>query len=565
MIELARLFQLQPSSAPGDTASEFVQWRLRFIFALLVIVGGVLVVFVDDSGNQPEAWLKSLWLACAIYIAAGLVLHQSAKAHPGHYPARRIAAILLDASALTFGIMLNPWVTLPLYAALVGIVSGNGLRYGRAYLIFGAGVVQIALLIIYFLGPFTNVQPHVAIMMSLTAIVLPGHAYLMLQKVESARKTAEDASRSKSQFLAQASHDLRQPLHASKLLIGSLREKAMPADQLAIVDRIDRSLGGVSNLFKSLLDVSMLDSGKLTPRVERIELNDFIQSIVSEISLAADWADCRIRTVRTNKVVISDRTLLKSMVQNLLSNAIKYSDGRDILVGPRRRGRTLGIEVWDQGPGIAAKEQASVFEEFYQVRNIGDKDRAGVGLGLSIVRRLADMLHLDVEMSSREGKGTCVGIYGLHLSRRIDVPVTRANSTNQSTALMPMRGYRVLLIEDDADCRDATESLLRNWGCHVSSWDRVPPLVQPEFDLLLTDFDLGDGLTGADAIRKYRDALGPKAPVLMLTGHDRALYERMAINGDVMILKKPFAPAELRSLLNSIRLGLRHPIGDVIE
>lgn len=575
---LVELFRLQPSTAAGDIAAEVGQSHLRFAMAATILTYLFAFNFVNQGNLHLEGWGWNIVRFSAGYIVFSLINYWFVRAYPGHYPARRLFVIFLDSYALAYTIICNPVAMLPLCSVLILAVVGNGLRYGINYLLLAGMATQFALLHVYFYPPVPVVDPHVAITLSLTALVAPTYALVLLGRMDLARQHAEELSASKSRFLAQASHDLRQPLHATSLVLGNLRSTNLESEQKAMVESVQRSLGGVSDLFRSLLDLSMLDSGKLLPRFKPFHLGELLEEVVAENAAMADWVSAEVRLATTRRAVNSDRILLKSMVQNLLSNAIKYSDGKAVLLGTRAHGNSISIEVWDRGPGISQDVLPNVFDEFYQARKLGDPDRKGVGLGLSIVQRMATLLGLSVDIRSKVGSGTCVAISGLDAVVPQDVPPLSKSSNVTAGFASPLEGLRILLVEDDKDTLDATAMMLARWGCIVEShhvtagvvdpeierltntecaicgW--VPDEGEPHFDLLITDFDLGRGRTGADCIAAFRETVGPAAPVVVITGHDsEKIWGAIAADG-VTVLKKPVSPAELRSVLGSISLAV---------
>lgn len=551
---LSRFFAPQNSTAPYDGWDELGQWRWRFGAVGACIVFAALFPLVNHSQMYFEPWLQQFFLACISYSIIGGILFWWTKVRPGHYPIRRGAAILHDTAALSYGIILNPTVTLPLFAVMVWVVTGNGLRFGRRYLIAAAVIVQIALLFIYAMVPFDEQYAHVAITLSLTAIVLPAHAYVMLKHTEAARQDAETATRAKSRFLAQASHDLRQPLHACIMLVGNLREKDLAVDVTTIVDRIERSLANASNLFRSLLDSSMLESGKITPRFAPVALGALIRDLVAENNAMSQASKIRFGFVETGAYVFTDRVLLRSMIQNLLSNALKHSNGR-VLIGVRRRNGSLALEVWDNGPGISSRELRHVFDEYYQAGKAGEGGHRGVGLGLANVRGLARILNLDANVRSIEGRGTRVAISGMKPVAPRSPTYSGGDVANANDAVMPLADLRIIFIEDDPDVLSVTAELLRKWGCRVEALAAIPESIDERFDLLITDFDLGNGQTGADAITAFRKTNGAEARVIVLTGIGTRSVKLLSEVPHVTIVEKPVHPAELRSLLGAIRLS----------
>jgi CheY-like chemotaxis protein len=391
-----------------------------------------------------------------------------------------------------------------------------------------------------------------AAMVLLSVVAIPLYAFTLLTSVEHARAEAEAANLAKSRFLAQASHDLRQPLHAISLFIFSLQQTGLNAVQQNVTDRIDRSLQGVARLFRSLLDLSTLDSGAIEPKIEPVALGELLTDIVQQNSHLAEWSGTELRLVDTRKIVLTDRTLLTTMVQNLLSNALKFAAGSTVLVGCRQQGSLIAVQIWDRGDGVPEDHLPHLFDEFYQVKKSGDPDRQGVGLGLAIVARMAKLLGLQARVASRPGAGSCFTI--------ADLPVMQARYTPaiQPAAGLdrsPLNGLRIALVEDDADILAATKELLDAWDCRTTASTSVPDTAA-DFDLIITDYDLGGGLTGADCINIIRARCGWPVPAIIVTGHDENRIGREVDDPQISILKKPLRPAELRSAIGAARAFL---------
>jgi signal transduction histidine kinase len=550
---LSGQFAMGSADGRDEPSVEVNQWHFRFLVVGACVLLAVAFSWVNQGRLYFNPWSRQFFLASAGYAFVGAMLYAWTRARPGHYPVRRLAAIILDAAALSYGIILNPTVTLPLFAAMVFIVTGNGLRYGRSYLIAAAVTVQIALFCIYAIVPFDEQYAHVAITMSLTAIVLPVHAYIMLKRTETARREAEAANRAKSRFLSQASHDLRQPLHACAMLAGNLRDKALTPEALSIVDRIERTLANASGLFRSLLHASMLESGKLTPQLEPVDLGALIGEVAAANEAVAKLAKCDIRVVDTQSHGLTDRALLQSMIQNLVSNALQHANGT-VLIGVRRRLGGAAVEVWDNGPGIAPDDIPFIFDEYYRTENNITGNPAGAGLGLANVRGLATLLGMVASAKSIEGKGTCVAISGLKLVAPLPGPRPGRLAGISNALAAPLRDFRILFIEDDSDVLATTADMMRQWGCKVDASLTIPERIDKPFDVLVTDFDLGRGQTGIDAIAIFRAARGGAAPVVVLTGMASRVTPQLNDVPLVTILEKPVHPADLRSLLGSIRL-----------
>ncbi len=539
----------------GEHDAERAQAMVRIVIA--VIVSAYIVLrwaFPFGAGLTDNQALLLVFYYVTAFMLIAVVLYWRVARHPGHSLPRRLFAMTLDYSSLVFTIVVGGEAMLPLFAVMIWVTVGNGLRYGARYLLIAIGMTMISMAVVTWFTPYLREHHNLVITLTLTALIVPSYAVSLLRRTEEARKAALEANLAKSRFLAQASHDLRQPVHAIGLFIASLRQAGLTVPQRSIVDRIDRSLQGVASLFRSLLDISTLDSGAVKPKPEPVQINDLFADLAHQNIESAAWADVELHFAPCRHAVITDRALLTTMVQNLISNALKYAPGKPVLVGCRRRNGGLAIVVCDQGPGIEPRHIPRLREEFYQVRKVGDPDTQGVGLGLAIVERLAGIMGLDIRIMSRLGHGTTVTIEGLALSS--------AGATGQIPSAgrdyrMPLKGMRILLIEDDPDVLDATTELLMSWGCEVQSFTGIPVQWRP-CDLIIVDFDIGGGVTGADCITAVRAGTGQRGetetPAIVMTGHDEVRVGGILNDDRIPILKKPIRPAEMRSSIAAMRL-----------
>jgi len=547
---LLKPFQRQPNSRPDEAQSEMNQTRHRLV--ILVIIS--IYIAAANISFEPEPVLSRgatlVLIYFAFYAPAALALHLSVRRWPGHYPFRRILAMILDYFSLGLSIVLERITLMPLFMVVVWITVGNGMRYSAVYMHIAMAMALTTIAVVLALIPWTPQTPYFSLTLILITLAVPYYARWLLNRIEAARAEAEAANLAKSRMLAQASHDLRQPIHAMGLLLTSLQQSGLSTAQGEIVARIDRSLLGVARLFRSLLDLSTLDSGSIQPRLEPVDLSDLLREVVLQNLQQAEWSKTDLRMVETSAVVTTDRTLMTAMVQNLVSNALKFSEGRAVLVGCRNRGSGVAIEVWDQGIGIAPEDQQRVFEEFYQIRQRGDRDVQGVGLGLSILQRMAKLLELEISLRSVPGRGSCFVISGVPRAELLLDGM--ANLPRMAEDWSPLVRLRVLLIEDDEDVLVATAQLLRSWQCEVESFLALPGYRQ-ECDVIVTDFDLGGGVTGADVISAVRAQAGRKIPAVVITGHDGPHIAAELDEPDIQILRKPLRPAELRSALLALR------------
>lgn len=523
-----------------------------FYIALRWFAGGTVIPGPGDTGflmiPMPDHVAVHLILFFCAYAFVGFALLMLIQRYPGHFKMRRLFAMLSDFSALTYTMYVGENPMMIFYALILWVSVGNGMRFGLRYLVIAAVLAQLSLLSLIITSPFWQSRIDVIFTFSITALALPTYSVILLRHTSAARDAALAAMQSKSRFLAQASHDLRQPIHSVGYYLDVLRTTRNESERRQLIDRIERAIGSVARLFKSLLDISRVDSGTIKVVTETVSLNAMLADIVQQNEQHAVWNNVDLRYVPTSLQVRADPALLATMVQNLVSNAIKYGRGSQVLLGVRRSGTTACLEIHDQGIGIEADHLPHIFEEFYRAHEAGDRDTDGVGLGLAIVNRLAQLSHFDVAIESQRHKGTTARLSGIPLvSRRTNYsPATTIN------AQKPLDSLRLILIEDDMDVLDATQSLLGQWGCDVQAFSSTPSNVNAA-DVIIADFDLGSGQLGTDAIRSIRQQLGQQIPAILMTGHSGRRIEQEVERLDVLLLAKPVQPAMLRSVLSSIR------------
>ncbi|MCB2252203.1 hybrid sensor histidine kinase/response regulator [Pseudomonas chlororaphis] len=524
--------------------SELDQANLR------IIVASCALVYVGALGFLPGQQVAT-YLPIVIYISLFLllsvVLRQAIVRWPGHYPARRVLGMVHDYTGTSFGLVVGGDAALPLYAVMVWVNLGNGMRFGSRYLAIATVLALLALVIVYRLTPAWQAHPFMVLMLLITSTVIPVYAHLLLERTRKASEEAIAANLEKSRFLAQASHDLRQPIHSIGLFTACLRESPLGEEERRLVDNIDRSLLNVSQLFRSILDLYILDNGRVQPSFQSLDLGQFLAEQVRENAEAARWAGVELRLRPCSHWVRVDPALLATMVQNVLSNCFKYAAQRPVLIGVRRRGAGLAIVIYDQGRGIAEEHLPNLFEEFYRVRELRDKDVEGVGLGLSIVKRLGQLMGLDVAIRSRLGHGTAVSLLGLpRVAEQLPVPRDEARQAGLLT------GLKVCLVEDDRNVLLATSALLERWGCVVQAELTARDLVS-DCDIIVADYDLGNHATGIECIDQLREQRGWAVPALILTGHEVEKIQAALHDRNIAILSKPVRPAELRASLRALR------------
>ncbi|WDH20897.1 hybrid sensor histidine kinase/response regulator [Pseudomonas chlororaphis] len=518
---------------------------------LRIIVGSCAVAYIGVLGFLPGQRVDT-YLPIVIYIVLflllSIVLRQAIVHWPGHYPARRILSMVHDYTGTSFGLVVGGEAALPLYAVMVWVNLGNGMRYGSRYLAIATALALMALLVVYRLTPLWQAQPFMVLMLLITSTVIPVYAHILLERTRKASEEAIAANLEKSRFLAQASHDLRQPIHSIGLFTACLREARLGDEERRLVDNIDRSLLNVSQLFRSILDLYTLDNGRVQPRFQTLHLGEFLADQMRQNAEAARWAGVELRLRPCSHWVRADPALLATMVQNVLSNCFKYAARRPVLIGVRQRGAGLAIVIYDQGRGIAEEHLPNLFEEFYRVRELRDKDVEGVGLGLSIVKRLGQLMGLEVAIRSRLGHGTAVSLYGLPLAP----PQLQAASLDEARQAGLLTGLKVCLVEDDRNVLLATSALLERWGCVVQAELSGKDLVS-DCDIIIADYDLGNHATGIECIDSLRRQRGWAVPALILTGHEVEKIQAALHDRNIAILSKPVRPAELRGSLRALR------------
>ncbi|MER2103184.1 MAG: ATP-binding protein [Pseudomonas atacamensis] len=525
--------------------TELDQANLRIIIAAIAVVYMVVLVFLP--GHRFETYLPVITYI-SLFLLASIVFRQAIARWPGHYPARRIFAMVHDYTGTCFGLVIGGEAALPLYAVMVWVNLGNGMRYGSRYLAIATGLALVALLVVYRLTPYWQAQPFMVLMLLITSTVIPFYAHLLLERTRKASEEALAANLEKSRFLAQASHDLRQPIHSIGLFTACLRESRLGDDERRLVDNIDRSLLNVSQLFRSILDLYTLDNGRIEAKMQTLNLGEWLADLIRQHQEAARWAGVELRLRPCNHWVRTDPALLATMVQNVLSNCFKYGAQRPVLIGVRKRGAGLAIVIHDRGNGIAEEHLHKVFEEFYRVRQVRDKDVEGVGLGLSIIKRLGELIDVHVALRSQLGRGTAVTLAGLPIVAAPQSPVVRSEARQVGL----LTGLKLCLVEDDRNVLLATSALLERWGCVVQGEWSAEDLVT-DCDIIVADFDLGTHATGIECIDEVRRQRGWAVPAMIITGHDVEKIQAALHDRQITILSKPVRPAELRVTLRALR------------
>ena len=317
--------------------------------------------------------------------------------------------------------------------------------------------------------------------------------------------------------------------------------------------QVDAAVGAMNELFEALLDMSRLEAGVLEPNLSEFPIERLLKRIESTFANVAREKGLRLGVVPSSAWVRSDFILLERIVLNLASNAVRYTARGGVVIGCRRRGNWLRIDVCDSGAGIPQDQRQHIFGEFYQLG--GPDRRAGLGLGLSIVDRLGRLLEHPVELASRLGKGSRFSmLVPLVCSQR----ATAGAVEPPAMVTDPARGWLVVVIDDDALALDGMRGLLQIWGCRVvagaSDTAVLAQLAQERgpADLIISDYRLANGRTGVEAIERLRDALGAPIPAFLISGDTGPELLREASARGYQLVHKPVLPMELRTTLNRL-------------
>lgn len=375
----------------------------------------------------------------------------------------------------------------------------------------------------------------------------------LLHNFKREKERAEKAYQANNRFLAAASHDLRQPLHALTLYLEPLVTELQNQRQHNLAHKAKQSAFSLTELLNAILDISRLDVNAITPNIQSVNISQIFEQL--KIELTPQFQDKNL-VLRVHPLAIwvkTDAVFAKRLLRNLLVNAWRFSQTGGVLLGARKRKGKLFVQVWDTGIGIAESELKNIFSEYVQLNNPERDRNKGLGLGLSIVQRLAQLLNLELDVRSRQNKGTVFSV-GFTM---ITPPVVKVPSVKNSTDL---KGIPIVVIDDDKQALDATTLLLQQWGCEtlaisdyqhiprlLSTWDKAPQLI-------ISDYRLPNYQTGLDAIEMIRHYLDRNIPALIMSGDTRSDSLATIQKQNIPILSKPVSPARLRAFLTRLHL-----------
>ncbi|MFP3920370.1 MAG: NahK/ErcS family hybrid sensor histidine kinase/response regulator [Dichotomicrobium sp.] len=375
------------------------------------------------------------------------------------------------------------------------------------------------------------------------------------EALKDAKARADEANLDKTRFLAAASHDILQPLNAARLYATSLVERDTDGENGRLAGNVDAALTAVEDILNTLLDISRLDTGALRPEFGVVSVNDLLKQLKLEFEPMAQERGLKLIILPSTLWVTSDGRLLRRILQNLLSNAVKYTDRGRVLVGCRRDGATVRLEVHDTGPGIPMAQQSLVFKEFLRLDQHAATVR-GLGLGLSIVERMGRVLSHPVRLKSRPGSGS---VFSVTVPLADAEAITTRPAAETSRPVGDMQGVCVLCIDNEAAILEGMEVLLKNWGCEViTAQDASEATVAVHArnvtpHIILADYHLNDG-SGCDAIAAICRSLQRDIAGVIVTADRSPEVQDEVRNAGYRLLRKPVKPAALRTAIAQVRV-----------
>jgi len=364
-----------------------------------------------------------------------------------------------------------------------------------------------------------------------------------------AKLAEEEAHKSKSRFFAAVSHDLMQPFNAASLFCEMLQSR-VPQEQQPLAENIQRSLEHAEELLTMLLDMTKLDSGNLQPDYQEVDLNSIIKPLAERYRFVAEEKALQFTYHPTSAVIRSDRKLLTRILQNLLSNAVRYTESGRIVIGIRRHQASIDIWVIDTGPGIPEHKQSEIFKEFHQLPSTGDNP--GLGLGLSIVKRMCELLTIKLDMRSAPERGTAFKL-SLPVIKWASSPTT-VKPQEALESSKPLYGMTVLVIDNDKQVLEATSQLMEDWGANVDSASGMDDIQHSiECDLILADYHLDDGLTGINVVKQLRARWNTQTPAIINSADPNESLREEALEVNAYFIPKPLKTGALKRLIRRIR------------
>jgi signal transduction histidine kinase/ActR/RegA family two-component response regulator len=586
---------LSPSVPAADLDADCVRLAYAHLpsIAISAMVSSVVLAWIghaEVSTLRIIAWLGAVWLNAAIRLGLYQRFNRQRPRNDELLAWRRTLFAIMGISGAVYGsvILLPAHEPSMLLFAITGLAAAGHIAGGTQSIVAIPPVMAISAVTL--MAPLIWVSVHssseevraLSIMLAaylITVAALSKQNYRALRdsfrlRYENldlakslaqrnaaeaqAREAAEAAGLDKTRFLAAASHDLRQPLHAMTMFVSALKAEALPARSAHLVSRIDATVDALQQQLDSLLDISRLDAGVITAQPRSFPVASLVRQVEAVFGDLAQQKGLRLRVRPSQLWIHADPDMVAQMLRNLVANAIRYTSSGTVLVAFRQRGSNVRLQVWDTGIGIPVDQQKEIFREFHQLGN-PERDRTkGVGLGLAIVERLARLLETRVEVRSRVQRGSvfwfdvpgtapALDSNGAPIGRAVTEPPTRPSSPS-------MTALNILVVEDDALVRESLGLLLQSWGHHVVQADDTESSLavvrqQRAIDAIVTDFRLPHEQTALDVLAAIRSELGTLPPVLIITGETAPAQLRLLQSAGHQVLHKPVATHVLRKAI----------------
>lgn len=377
------------------------------------------------------------------------------------------------------------------------------------------------------------------------------------------KRLHQDRSQNLQKMFAGASHDLRQPLQAMIIFVAAIKEHASPKQE-PLIQKLEQVVDNLNDLFTDLLDISKLESRMTRVPKQNLALQPLLAKIYDEFEALANEKRIELRLYNRDLTVYSNPNMLERIIRNMISNAIRYTRTGGVLIGCRKRENAVWIEVWDTGRGIPQEKMGEIFNEFVQIKDEDSEPSKGVGLGLFIVKRLAQLLDHSIIVTSQLRRGTMFRVVAPG-QVQLGTPIPQAPLVAVSAPviipappLSPAIARKILLLDDDDEVRSAMVQLLESWGCEVRDWSRLEDaendlrITLAGFDLIISDFQLEQECTGLDAIAALRQSFGVNIPALLISGAQEPELIAQIENSQIPFLRKPVRPAKLRAMLQAL-------------
>lgn len=525
--------------------SVWVIWWLGDMMGVLIVAPPLLIWLSHPSPKLSTLqFVEALFLLALLLIVCKLVFGAPELAGHGYYPASLAVIPLLVWGALRFD-----YFGAVLVALLISMAAAWGTAHGT-----GPFVTPSSLRSLIGWSIFANLMAMTGLLLAVSSAAhRQARAALIvaLDELTVQKSRAERANQAKSNFIAVASHDLRQPMHAIALYVAALQPTLAGRAAVSTLDKIESAVIAMENMCSAILDVSRLEAGVLVPDITCVTVQSLLDGLYNDFCHEASAKGLKLRMRYGNASVSSDPALLARILRNLIANALRYTERGGVLISARRHQGSMRFQVWDTGCGITQEHTASIFREYFQVPSALNSGQFGQGLGLYIVDQLTHLLVHPLTVRSQPGRGTVF---------TVDVPICQEGQQRMSKtspvlrAIGQLRG-RVLILDDDAMVLDALQNLLEGWGLAVTKATGTLDLAQqaiPAPDLVIADYHLGteDGLAVVASLRE----LWPNAqfPVVMITGDTTSVCNQTLQSSGYHVLNKPVRPARLRAMVTHL-------------